>query len=221
MALSRFPLRLLFRVAAVLLLAALSLFALASWSIAAYPGPVQAQLRATQHIAQAPFATRIVLGDSRVAMAESDGETLLIGFDGATFPQLERLIGLVCNVSGAPMTIALGVNDTIPALRDVQSTMASARRSIETCGAERVSIAGIWDPEPAIGPLGGYYDTATLAILNSQLEKLAMESGAAFLPAPQGITGHTFDGVHFTRDISSEYIAHLTGKGAQEELAAQ
>ena len=216
----RNSIRPIFRLLAVVLLVGLSFFAFASWSIAPYPGPPEAKLRAATQIAQAPFAHRIVLGDSRVAMAEPDGESLLIGYDGATFAQLERLIGMVCTVSSGPVTIALGVNDTIPGWSDVETTMASAQRSVERCGADRVSIAGIWAPEPTVGPLGGLYDTQTLAVLNRELESMAAESGAAFIPAPQGLAGHTFDGVHFMRDTSGEYIAHLTGNVVHGGTAA-
>ncbi|VVT19357.1 SGNH/GDSL hydrolase family protein [Erythrobacter sp. EC-HK427] len=193
-------------VAAALLVAVGSL---AAWAIAPFTITPTTTVRAAGQIVRAPFAERIIIGDSRIEFAEPVENALLIGYAGATTREMERMVHLTCSLSDAPMVIALGINDTIPQMTDLAASQASIERAIAACGAERVAISGIWLPDPQVEPLGNIYDLETLARLDALLEQVALENGAAFVPAPAALSGHTFDGAHFTPGVSRDYTATL------------
>lgn len=188
----------------------LGLFGLAGWAIAPFPAEFPVSARTAGWIAKAPFAGKIVIGDSRIEYAEATDEAMFVGYSGATIRELERMSRVLCAVSDAPVVMALGVNDTRPGYIDPAASIASLSRIVDSCGPERVHLAGIWPAEPEIEPLGPYYDMQEVERISTAMEELAAQSGAAFTPAPQ-LDGHTFDGVHFTADVSARYLSFLAG----------
>ena len=195
----------------LLCLPLLMLGALGAWSIAPYPGSPVAKVRAAAHIAKAPFAERIVIGDSRIEYAEPTDAALWVGYGGATLRHLERLTGSICRVSDAPVVIALGVNDAKGGFVDVDASLAAALRMAESCGPERIAFAGVWPPEVTREPFGRYFDKDIIAVLDAGLADIAANKGAGYLPVPDGLSRHTADGVHLKPEVSARYLAYLAG----------
>ena len=195
----------------LLCLPLLMLGALGAWSIAPYPGPPIAKFRAAAHIAKATLAEQIVIGDSRIEYADTTDAALWVGYSGATLRELERLAGVICTVSDAPVVVALGVNDTRPGFVDIDASLAAVEGMADSCGADRTTFAGIWPPEPSVGPLGEYYDMDAVSELDAGIASIASRTGAGYLPAPDDLSGHTFDGVHFPAEVSARYLAFLAG----------
>ena len=135
---------------------------------------------------------------------------MLVGYGGATFTDLERMTRTLCSLSGAPITIALGVNDTKPGLADLDATRAAMDRMIMECGAHRTRFAQIWPTDPDVPPAGRDYDLEMIATLNVYMLDLERDADVAVLEAPN-LTGHTTDGVHFKPAVSKSYIELLDG----------
>ena len=197
----------------VLLLASLALLALAAWASAPFEHTQQNLGRTALVIARAPAAERIVIGDSRVAMAPRVGGALFVGHPGATTSDLKRLVKVLCTVSDAPVVIALGVNDAIPALVDVPATLSRLAAMRRSCAGRPVRLAQIWPVEPSTPPLGRNFDLATIGQINRGIRRLADQTGAGLIPAP-ALSGHTVDGVHFTPVLSERYARTLAGAGS-------
>ncbi|WP_341713398.1 SGNH/GDSL hydrolase family protein [Erythrobacter sp.] len=181
---------------------------IAAWAIAPYPGYRYSLLDTAGAFIRAPFADRIVLGDSRVRNAVPTDDALFIGYNGATTRELERMASVLCSVSDAPLVFALGVNDSQPWAIDTQASLASVERVVEHCGPQRTYLMEIWAVEPDKETLGKFYDPDTIAKLSHDFAKLAEQTGAHWAPAPR-LVGHTHDGVHFTPDVSRDYLAFL------------
>jgi hypothetical protein len=193
----------------VLLLASVALLALAAWVSAPFEHTQQNLGRTALVIARAPAAERIVIGDSRVAMAPRVGGALFVGHAGATTSDLQRLAKVLCSVSDAPVVIALGVNDAIPALGvDVPATLARLAAMRRSCADRPVQLAEIWPVEPSRPPLGGNFDLAVIGQINRGIRRLADQTGAGLIPAP-ALLEHTVDGVHFTPALSERYARTL------------
>ncbi|MGB3165840.1 MAG: hypothetical protein WBA68_03595 [Alteraurantiacibacter sp.] len=212
------PKRRLLLALVLLSLPPLMLGALGAWSIAPHPGPPVAKVRAAVHIAKAPFAERIVVGDSRIESAQPTDAALWVGYGSATFRDLERLAGVICSVSDAPVVVALGVNDAKADFVDVDASLAAARGMVESCGSGRTTFAGIWPPEPTGQPFGAFFDTDAVDLLDTGLAEMTARTGAGYFTAPGDLSGHTTDGVHFTPDVSARYLALLAGDA---ELASR
>ena len=195
-----------------LLLASVTLLALAAWASAPFEHTQQNLGRTALVIARAPAAERIVIGDSRVAMAPRIGGALFVGHAGATTSDLQRLAKLLCSVSDAPVVIALGVNDAIPVLVDVPATLDRLAAMRRSCADRPVRLAEIWPVDPSTPPLGGNFDLAVIGQINRGIRRLAEQTGAGLIPAP-ALSGHTVDGVHFTPALSERYARTLAGAG--------
>ncbi len=193
-----------------LLLASVALLALAAWASAPFEHTQRNLGRTALVIARAPAAERIVIGDSRVAAAPPVGGALFVGHAGATTSDLQRLVKVLCSVSDAPVVIALGVNDAIPALVDVPATLARLAAMRRSCAGRPVRLAEIWPVEPSTPPLGGNFDLAAIRQINQGIRRLADRTGAGLIPAP-ALSEHTVDGVHFTPALSERYARTLAG----------
>ena len=187
---------------------AATLLALASWANAPLPQKSMHLTRTAAFILKAPFADAIIIGDSRVQGAEPTHRALLAGYNGATFPELERIAGLLCRLSDAPVVIALGVNDARVERRDIAASLASAERTVQACTADGVAVSAIWPTDPDTEPFGDYYDLDAFAAMDLGLAAIASEHGVPVIPHPE-ISGHTHDGVHFTPEVSRLYIDTL------------
>jgi hypothetical protein len=182
-------------------------FALAGWAHAPYPHAQPIPAQTAEYLLRAPFASRIVIGDSRVAWGRPAGDALFIGYGGATFRQLERVTRVLCALSDAPVTIALGVNDAKPAELDEAASLASLDAMLAACAPDKVRLAQVWPSEPGVEPAGGDYDLAAISRLNAAIAARA-GAGVTVLPVPP-LQGHTTDGVHFIDTVSARYMAVL------------
>lgn len=194
--------------AAAVLAVALAAGGLAAWALAPCPVEPTISTRTAIRLLRAPFADRIVIGDSRVSWAKPTNRALLVGYGSATFAHLERVTGLLCRLSDADIVIALGANDTKPSELNVPTSLASLERMLTNCAGNAVTLAEIWPTDPAAPPYGKYYDVAAIAEINAAINVLAAKHGASVIPAP-ALTGHTIDGVHFDPATSRAYIDTL------------
>ena len=185
-----------------------ALLALSSWATAPLPQKSLHFARTARFIVQAPFADAILIGDSRLQLAEPTDRAMVAGYNGATFEQLERVAWVLCKLSNAPVVVALGVNDARIPVRDVEATLASAGRMVETCKADRLSLSAIWPTESEIEPFGSYYDTGAVAEIDQGLQQIAQEKGVTIVPPPD-LSDHTSDGVHFKPEVSRLYVNTL------------
>ena len=190
--------------------AAAGFVALGAWAIAPFSSESSFSPRTAVWLARAPFAERIVVGDSRVQNARTPASSMLVGYGGATFTDLERMTRTLCSLSDAPITIALGVNDTKPGFADLEATRAAMDRMILECGADRMRFAQIWPTDPDVPSAGRDYDLEMIAMLNEYMLDLERDSGVAVLESPN-LAGHTTDGVHFEPEVSKSYIELLDG----------
>ena len=195
---------------AALLVAATGLLGLSAWAMAPYrPGLTHAVSTAGM-LLRAPFAWRIVLGDSRVAFISgaSDG-VLLSGHGGATTGDLVRLAGLFCTLSEARLVVALGVNDAKPDEPGAAGAQQALRAMARSCPAERLTFAAVWPVEPHVAAQPGEFDPREVEAINRVIIGISEETGASYIPAPR-LTGHTTDGVHLTDKASRAYLRQLS-----------
>ena len=148
-----------------------------------------------------------MIGDSRVAWGNRTGDATFAGYGSATARHLERLTRVLCALSDAPVTIALGINDARPAELDLASSRASLEAMIAACAPARVRLAQIWPNDP--GVMGGAdYDSAAIAQLNVAIASLAVHDRVRVSAVPL-LLNLTVDGVHFTPEILADYMAAL------------
>ena len=187
----------------------LALLAFAAWAIAPFSLKPYHVFRTAELVLKAPFAERLVIGDSRVSFAKAPRGSLLAGYGGATSRDLERVSGILCTLSNAQVTIALGINDTTPWEHDEAASRSALGRIVTDCQRNDLWLAAIWPAEASKPPGGKAYDPVMTATLNAHLEALAQIAGARFLPAPRLEANYTYDGVHFTDPVSRDYARRL------------
>lgn len=185
------------------------LLGFSAWAISPFSLKPYHIIRTAELILKAPFARRLVIGDSRVSFATAPEGSLFAGYGGATSRHLERVSGVLCAISGAQVTIALGINDTKPWEHDVDASRRALDGIAAACRRDALAISAIWPAEAAMPPGGKAYDPAMTAALNAHLETLARRMDARFLPAPELPAGYTYDGVHFTDPVSRDYARRL------------
>ncbi|MEO5707536.1 MAG: SGNH/GDSL hydrolase family protein [Alteraurantiacibacter sp.] len=191
----------------------LALFALAGWLVAPAPLEPTVSPRTVTTLARAPFATRIVIGDSRAYGAPSRGGVLFAAYPGATIEDMARMAQALCLLSDAQIVIALGVNDAKADMRRPAASLAALERMVEGCGRERVWVSEVWHGEPAKLPAGPDFDAATITTLNAGIRQLTA-SGTGHLIAQPALAGHTRDGIHFDQPTAARYEAMLAGVSA-------
>ena len=185
------------------------LFAVSAWAIAPFSLAPHNVIRTAEVLVKAPFATRLVIGDSRVQFATAPEGSLFAGYGGATSRHVARVSGLLCRISDAQVTVALGINDTKPYEHDEPASRAALGRIMRDCDRDRLNIAAIWPAEPGGGPGGNNYDPQMTAALNAYIAELAARRGTRPLPVPPLEAGFTYDGVHFIPAVSQDYAERL------------
>jgi hypothetical protein len=190
----------------------LGLLALAfvAWAIAPFSRSPLDVLRAGQILTSAPFSERIVVGDSRVLFATSPQEQVLFaGFSGATTRSLERFTRVVCAISDAPLTVALGVNDSKRVERNLPASKAAVDRILDGCRGRQLAMADIWPVEDGVATRVDGFQMAAITQLSAHIEAQAWATGQTFIPAPELAPGYSIDGVHFTDAVSAQYAETL------------
>lgn len=201
--------RKLFHVAGWMVVALITaVHAFAAWVIAPFPHVMQMLPYTVNNLVRAPFASHIVIGDSRVSWGKPVGDSLYMGYGGATIPHLSRLGAVSCALSDAQVTIALGINDTLPDERNLAESLGELDRIIAACGPDRLRLAQAWPADPGVEPNGDRYDQATFAAINLAIAESARTHDIPLVIAPN-LTGHTIDGVHFDAATSARYMALL------------
>ena len=185
------------------------LLAVSAWAIAPFSLAPHNVIRTAEVLVKAPFATRLVIGDSRVSFATAPEGSLFAGYGGATSRQVARVSGLLCRISDAQVTIALGINDTKPFEHDERASRDALGRIMQDCEREKLWIATIWPAEPGVEPGGDAYDPQMTADLNAYIAELADSRGTEPLPVPTLEPGFTYDGVHFIPSVSQDYAERL------------
>lgn len=188
---------------------AAALLALSLWIMAPFRLAFDDVMETADTLVRAPFASSLVIGDSRVQFAEEPEGALFAGFGGATSRHLERLSGVVCPLTGARVTVALGVNDTKADELDLAATRAAFARIADNCERPGLRFAKVWPAEAGVEPAGDDYDPAAIAAINAFLDDLSARTGAELLEVPELDPGFTFDGVHFTEEVSRDYARRL------------
>lgn len=187
----------------------LALLAFAAWAIAPFSLKPYHVIRTAELVLKAPFAERLVIGDSRVSFAEAPRGSLFAGYGGATSRDLERVFGILCTLSNAQVTIALGINDTKPWEHDEAGSRRALGKIVTDCQRDDLWLSAIWPAEASMPPGGKAYDPVMTATLNAHFEALAERAGARLLPAPRLEANYTYDGVHFTEPVSRDYARRL------------
>ncbi|MDP4575807.1 SGNH/GDSL hydrolase family protein [Qipengyuania sp. G39] len=187
----------------------LALLAFGAWAIAPFSLKPFYVIRTAELVLKAPFTERMVIGDSRVSFAEAPSGSLFAGYGGATSRDLERVSGILCTLSNAQVTIALGINDTKPWEHDEAGSRRAFGKIVANCQRDHLWLSAIWPAEASMPPGGKAYDPVMTATLNAHLEALAQRAGARFMSAPQMQPNYTYDGVHFTEPVSHDYARRL------------
>ncbi|MBX7495372.1 SGNH/GDSL hydrolase family protein [Qipengyuania sp. 6B39] len=185
------------------------LLAISAWAIAPFSYAPYHVIRTAEVLVKAPFASRLVIGDSRVQFATPPEGSLFAGYGGATSRHVARVSGLLCRVSDAQVTIALGINDTKPYEHDEAASRAALASIMRACDREKLWIATIWPAEPGVEPGGDAYAPVMTARLNAFIAELAGRRDMTPLPVPALDPGFTYDGVHFVEPVSQDYAARL------------
>ena len=179
------------------------------WLAMAAPAAPLKSWQTVAHLLRAPFAPRVVIGDSRVAFLPPRPGVLLVGYDGATMRDMEWLTGKLCRLSNAPVTFALGVNDARTRAHDLAGSLAAMERMVHACAPARITLAAAWPVEQ--GKRIADVDPAVVDQVNRELALLAERRALRLLPAPALAPGATVDGVHFTPETSQRYSDMLSG----------
>jgi hypothetical protein len=187
----------------------LVLMGVSAWLVAPAPTEPMISPRTALSLARAPFARRIIIGDSRVHAAGL-GAVLVTGYPGSTIGQMDRLTRTLCAISDAEIVFALGTNDaktTMP-IAGPEASLAQLGRMVDACGADRVLVAEIWPGEHDKAPAGAEFDAALIAQLNSGIRAMTAAGRGQLIEAPR-IAGHTVDGIHFTAPVAERYLDTL------------
>jgi hypothetical protein len=200
------------RVLSRLAIPVLAVFAFAGWLVAPAPLEPTVTPRTVTALARAPFANRIVIGDSRAYGAPSRGGVLFASYPGATIEDMARMTAALCLLSDAQVVIALGANDAKADMRRPAASLAALRQMIEDCGRERVWVSEVWPGEPAKLPSGPDFDAATIAALNHGIRQLTASGMGRLIPQP-ALADHTYDGIHFDEPTAARYERVLAGAG--------
>lgn len=200
-----------------LAIALLALFALSGWLVAPAPFEPTLSPRTVATLVRAPFADRIVLGDSRAYDAPSRDGLVVAAYPGVTIGNMAHLARVLCWVSDGQIVIALGTNDAKTGLRSPAASLAALRQMIEHCGPERVWVSEIWPGEPAKLPSGPEFDPATIAALNHGIRHLTASGMGRLIPQP-AIAMHTTDGIHFDEPTAARYHAMLAQAGRSRSI---
>lgn len=192
-----------------LVLGAVFVLGLSAWIMSPSRLTLRNVLTTSETLLRAPFASSLVIGDSRVELAKEPDGALFAGIPSATGHDLARLARIACSVTDARVTVAAGINDTKPGERDLRRSRTAFEAIVENCRGRDLRIAEIWPAEPSVGPAGGNYDAEGAASLNDFLRKLAARKGIAFLTVPDLPAGYTIDGVHFSEPVSRDYARLL------------
>lgn len=192
----------------VVSLAALVL-AFSAWIILPFRPGLAEVLTTAETLLRAPFAATTVIGDSRIELAAEPDGALFAGYPSATSRDLERLSGVVCAISSARVTIALGINDTKPDELDLAATRGAFDRIADQCARPDLRFAEVWPAEPDVEPAGANYDIQAVAEITAHLRELAAQGRVQLIAAPDLPSGFTHDGVHFVRGVSRDYARML------------
>lgn len=184
----------------------LALVAFSAWLVAPAPTEPVISPRTALALLRAPFAERIIIGDSRVHPAGL-GRVLVTGYPGSTIGQMDRLTRALCAISSADIVIALGANDaktTMP-VPGAERSLRQLGEMVDVCGPDRVLVAQIWPGEHDKQPAGMEFDASMIARLNAGMAAMT-GSGRGRLIAAPAITDHTSDGIHFTPPVAQHYL---------------
>lgn len=193
----------------LLVTAAAFLLAFSAWIILPFRPGLAEVLTTAETLLRAPFASTIVIGDSRVELAEEPDGALFAGYPSATSRDLVRLSGAVCALSSARITIALGINDTKPDELDLAATRDAFDRISDQCARPELRFAEVWPAEPDVEPAGDDYDLDAVAAITARLRALSAQGRAQLIAVPDLPNGFTHDGVHFTPEVSRDYARRL------------
>ncbi|WP_370032306.1 SGNH/GDSL hydrolase family protein [Qipengyuania mesophila] len=185
------------------------LLGFSAWVIAPFGPGFFDVLTTTETLVRAPFAKSLVIGDSRVQFAEAPEGVVFAGFGGATSQDLERLTRIVCPVTTARVTIALGVNDAKRRGLDLAATGEAFEAIARNCAQRELRLAQAWPVESGVEPSGGDYDPVAIEAINRHLADLARRHRADLLGVPPLAPGFTYDGVHFVAPVSRNYADWL------------
>ncbi|MXO71440.1 acyltransferase family protein [Alteraurantiacibacter buctensis] len=191
----------------------LGVYVFAGWLVAPTPLEPTVSPRTVGTLAQAPLASRIVIGDSRLTGIPSGQGVLFAGYPGATIGDMTRMARTLCLLSDAEIVIALGTNDAKPDMRRPAASLANLRRMVAACGPERVWVSEVWPAEQAKMPTGPDFDAATIAALNRGIRQLTAHGVGRLIPQPV-LADHTSDGVHFNEATALRYGRILRTYGA-------
>jgi hypothetical protein len=198
-------------------IAMLALLALSGWLVAPAPFEPTVSLRTVTTLVRAPFADRIVLGDSRAYDAPARDGLVVAAYPGVTIGNMAQLARVLCWLSDGQIVIALGTNDAKTGLRRPAASLAAMRQMIEHCGPDRVWVSEIWPGEPARLPAGPEFDPATIAALNHGIRQLTASGMGRLIPQPAN-AAHTTDGIHFDGPTTARYHAMLAQAGRSQPI---
>lgn len=194
----------------VALICLASLLAVSAWAIAPYSSRAHYVVETAGFLARAPFASRMVIGDSRIEYASAPRGVLFVGYGSATSRDLSRVTRVLCRASGAQVTIALGINDTKPSEWDEAASRVAFAQMAKGCARKDLWLAQIWPAEQGVPPAGDDYLPDAAARLDTHIAELAQSAGAGWIPVPDLARGYTYDGVHFTGNVSRLYAQILS-----------
>ncbi|ANU07528.1 SGNH/GDSL hydrolase family protein [Paraurantiacibacter namhicola] len=185
--------------------------ALSVWAVAPYSMDPHHSARTAKYLAKAPFADRIVIGDSRIQYLGERPEALMMGYSSGQTWQIVRIAKLACLASDAPVSIALGVNDAKHADPATSRQKLAIAEIVEACGDRPTYIAEVWPAELGVEPAGGDYDPQLVAVIDRQARQAAARfDNVEMLPVPPLPDNWTVDGVHFTPEVDELYVQALT-----------
>ena len=196
----------------------LGLIVLGQWVLSPYPGLVIALPQDGLAILRTVQAERVVIGDSRVAVIPSNDRVHFIGYNGATTDHMVRLVGTVCALSDVPVVLALGVNDTVFRIGQIDRSLATLEQMGQDCAPAQVTLVQAWPGEPGKPPLGDASDAESLAQINAGIAELARRHGWGLVRVPELGPDHTYDGIHFMPPVQQRYVDLLSGEAGSEGL---
>ena len=190
---------------------AFAVIGIAAWATAPYSYNPKGVSRTAVALAKAPFADRIVIGDSRIQFLGDRPEALMMGYASAQTWQLVRIAKLACALGNAPVTIATGVNDAKRELPATASHAIAIEEMAQACGDRPTIISEVWPAQPEVEPAGTAYDPALIEVIDRQSRAVAARHGnVRILPVPDLPETWTTDGVHFTPEVDELYVRTLT-----------